>query len=63
LSFDLYYKYVDSITGLEISNPFISHLSNETKLKLKHKNKWYDFIIKDIQEDSANKLFKYQAID
>lgn len=63
LSFDMYYRYTDNITGEEVENPFIGFLSNETKIKLKHKDKWYDFIIKNIQEDSVNRVFRYQATD
>ena len=44
-------------------NPFISYLTNETRLKLKFNNKWYDFIVKDIQEDSSNYMFHYTAQD
>ena len=63
LNFEMYYRYVDNITGEEVNNHFVQFLTNETKLKLKHKDKWYDFIIKNISEDSVNKIFKYQAID
>ena len=63
LSFEMYYRYIDITTGEEVENPFVKHLSNETKIKLKKDDKWYNFIIKDIQEDSVNKLFKYQATD
>lgn len=44
-------------------NPFISYLTNETRLKLKFDNKWYDFVVKDIQEDSSNYMFHYTAQD
>ena len=49
LNFDMYYHYVDNITGETVENPFIKYLSNETKIKLKNDGKWFDFIIKDIQ--------------
>jgi hypothetical protein len=38
-------------------------LVNERKVKLKYDNNWYDFIIKDIEEDSEKYLFTYTAID
>lgn len=44
-------------------NPFISYLTNETRLKLRFDNKWYDFVVKDIQEDSSNYMFHYTAQD
>lgn len=62
-SFEMYYRYVDNITGEEVENPFVRYLNNESKIKLKYQDKWYDFIIKNIQEDSANKIFKYQLTD
>ena len=46
-----------------VENPFIKYLKNESKLKLFYKDKWYDFIIKDIQEDSDKLLYKYTAKD
>ena len=61
LSFEMYYRYEDSVTGELVENPYVKYLTNETKIKLKKDGKWYDFIIKNIQEDSANKLFKYSA--
>ena len=63
LTFEMYYRYEDTITGQPVENPFVKYLTNETKIKLRKDDKWYDFIIKDIQEDSVNKLFKYSATD
>lgn len=63
LNFDMYYRYVDNVTGDEVENQFVKYITNETKIKLKKDGKWFDFIIKDIQEDSVNKIFKYQATD
>lgn len=62
-SFKLYKKYIDNITGKEVFNPFYDWLINERKVKLHHKNKWYDFVIKDIQEDSSNYVCTYQLED
>jgi hypothetical protein len=49
----MYDKYVDFITGEETYNPFIDLLVNETKLKLKYDDKWYDLIINKVDEDSS----------
>ena len=36
---------------------------NERKIKLKYDGKWYDFVIKNIEEDSVNHSFNYTLID
>jgi hypothetical protein len=63
LSFNIYYKYFDEDEGKEVDNPFIKLLVNERKIKLKYDNKWYDLIIKSIQENSENRTFSYTAKD
>jgi hypothetical protein len=63
LTFKMYYRCQDTVTGEWLNNPWTDELVNETKLKLHYKNKWYDFIIKDIKEDSSNKCYTYSAID
>lgn len=45
------------------TNPFLSLLVNERKLKVYWKEKWYDLIIKNCQEDSANKCIIYTCTD
>lgn len=62
-SFKMYYRYMDNITGEEIENPFCKYLINERKIKLKYKDKWYDFLIRNVSEDSANKTFSYELED
>lgn len=62
-SFKLYSQYIDPITGENIQNPFVDFLDNEAKVKLKYREKWYDFIIKDVQEDSSTKTKTYTATD
>jgi hypothetical protein len=57
----MYYEYIDNITGEKIHNPFIDYLINETKIKLHFENKWYDFVIKDIQENSTEKYYTFLA--
>lgn len=63
LTFSLYTKYIDEIDGEEKANPFCNLLRNETRIKLKWKNKWYEFIIKNIVEDSEQNKNTYIAED
>lgn len=44
-------------------NPFQSLLVNERKVKLHWKDKWYDFVIKNIQEDSSGRSVTYTCKD
>jgi hypothetical protein len=48
LTFKAYGEYIDNLSGEKIKNPFVKELFNERKVKLKYKNKWYDFIIKNV---------------
>lgn len=65
LNFSIYYRYYDEEVGKIVNNPFTNLLCNERKVKLKlQRNKytepeWYDFVIKDIQEDSDSDMFSY----
>ena len=63
LSFKMYKQYIDNITGLKVINPFSKFLSNETKVKLYYENRWYDFYIKNIVENSSTYLYTYQLED
>jgi hypothetical protein len=54
---------VDNYTGEEVENPFSELLIPERKVKLKYgtyvengveKPRWYDFIIKNITENTTN---------
>lgn len=63
LTFKMYYKYVDITTGEETINPFVDWLVNERKVKLYYEDTWYDFVIKDVSENSANYLYTYQLED
>ena len=59
LTFGLYTKPFDPDAQEFLINPFTSMLANEKKIKLKFRNKWYDFIVKSRVEDSTNFIFNY----
>lgn len=63
LTFSMYSQYWDYELNKLIWNPFMQYLTNERKVKLKLDGKWYDFIIKNIDEDSATKCFTYTCKD
>ena len=54
-TFKIYYRFKDEITGEGLINPFLPYLINERKVKVLWKKKWYDLIIKKIDEDSQGK--------
>lgn len=62
-SFTLYISYIDTKTGEKVKNPFVDLISNESKIKVFWKDKWYDFIVKNIQESSSGKSIQYNCID
>ena len=57
----MYTRYYDDNTGDFVDNPYLKFLVNERKLKLKYDNKWYDFIIKEVNEDSETHTYSYSA--
>jgi hypothetical protein len=59
LTFKMYHKYVDTITGEEVINPFSKWMISERKVKLYYEDKWYDFVIKNIVENSSTHLYTY----
>ena len=69
LTFKMYKRYIDITNGEEFENPFIQYLISERKVKLKYgkdetgKDIWYDFIVKDINENSSTYLYTYQLED
>ena len=63
LTFDLYSHYYNEDTESLESNPFIKLLVNERKVKLNYDSKWYDFVIKKIEENSEEKTYTYTAKD
>ncbi len=63
LTFTMYFKYQDTETGEEVENPFVPYLTNETKVKLHYRGKWYDFVVKNVVESSDKKAFSYTLND
>lgn len=61
LDFTVYSHYTED--GEIKWNPFMAYLTNERKVKLRYDGKWYDFIIKNISEDSSSKAFTYTCKD
>jgi hypothetical protein len=65
----MYSHYLDELSGEFYSNPFIGLLFNERKVKLRYGalgakgTKWYDFVIKNVQENSETKTYTYTAKD
>ena len=69
LTFNMYSHYYNEQTGEMVKNPFINYLINERKIKLRYgpandkTSKWYDLVIKNIQENSETKTYTYTAKD
>lgn len=69
LTFSMYSKYWDEEAESFYDNPFLKLLSNERKIKVRYGAigasdcKWYDLIIKNVQENSDSKIFTYTAKD
>jgi len=59
----MYHFYIDELTGEKFKNPFLPLLINERKVKVFWKNKWYDLVIKNIDEDSTGKGIVYTCED
>ena len=66
-TFNMYLRYYDDEGEEYFTNPFIGLLVNERKVKLrygalgKNDTKWYDLIIKNVQENSENNTVSYTA--
>lgn len=63
LTFKMYKQYIDNISGEKVENVFSKELVNERKVKLFYEDKWYDFYIKNIVENSSTYLYTYQLED
>lgn len=62
LTFKLYYLVANE-DGTKVPNPFLNLMVNERKIKVYWKSKWYDMVIKNIQEDSSGKSIIYTCKD
>lgn len=66
-TFRLYSQYYDEDSEEFIANPFAKLLANERKIKVRYgalganDTKWYDLVIKNIQENSEEKTYDYTA--
>lgn len=68
LTFKMYSKYWDDDVEDFRENPFLEYLVNERKIKVRvdesdEEVKWYDLVIKNVEQDSDTKIFTYTAID
>lgn len=62
-TFKMFYRYTDELTGEDYDNPFLKLLVNERKVKVYWLKKWYDLVIKNIQESSNGKSIVYTCED
>ena len=62
LTFDMYSPIIDTYTGEKIDNPYIGSLQSESKIKLKYNGEWFDFILKEITENSEQHKYSYSCI-
>ena len=65
LTFSLPYKFFDTIKKDFIINPFVSQIKEESIIKLKLENEWFDFVVKEITEtrENAIKMYQYRCVD
>lgn len=67
LTFNMYSHYYDENSEQYYKNPYIGYLINERKIKLRYGSaedpKWYDFIIKNVEQNSETKTYSYTAKD
>lgn len=63
LTFKVFYRYFDEDEEEFKTNPFIGLLVNERKVKLLYEGKWYNLVIKQIQENSQDYTFTYTCQD
>ena len=59
LSFEMPSKFFDNKKGEFVKNEFIDYLFNEAKIKLFFMNRYYEFYIKNIQENKDFKCINY----
>ena len=59
LTFDIPKFYYDNETGEKTKNEIVNEIWNESKIKLKFENNWYEFFVKDIKESRQGKQLVY----
>lgn len=59
LTFSLVSKYIDNSTGEFIKNYLVDELCNESKIKIKYKDNWLTFLVKEIIETKDGEIFIY----
>ena len=62
-TFTMYYSYISNDTGEIEYNPYVPLLINERKIKVFWRDKWYDFVIKDMKKSSDKKTITYTCKD
>lgn len=62
-TFKMYYYYIDNETGEEVRNPYIDQIYNESRVKVYWYGEWYDFIVKNIVEDTSSMSITYTCKD
>jgi len=65
LTFRLPGFYYDYNTNQRIKNPLINEIFEESKIKLRYKGKWRDFVVKGIAESKSKEglFYDYRCID
>ncbi len=62
-TFNMYYKFIDIITGKSVQNEYVPYLKNETQLLLNLDGTQYLFTIKAIKKDSKNCVLNFTCED
>lgn len=59
----LAFMHAETVKDKFFRNPLIPFMFNERKVKVKWQQQWYDFVIKDVKEDSNGKSVTYTCED
>jgi hypothetical protein len=63
LTFTMNSKYYDEESETFVNNPYMKYMVNERKIKLFFRDKWYDLLIKKIEENKKNYAYTFTAND
>lgn len=68
LNYDIFDEYLlggksQETSQTTIDNPFAHLILPESKIKLKWKKTWYDFVVKEVTRNKENKTLTYKCID